>query len=132
MKKNIDLGLLILRVTVSFMMLLHGVAKLNEVSGIKSMLEKNGLPIILSYGVYITEIIAPIMMIIGFRTRLFSAVFTFGALFALFLAHSDQILSLSDKGGWAVELLGLYIFSSLALIFTGGGNYSISCKNNWD
>lgn len=132
MKKNNDLGLLILRLTVGILMLLHGVAKLKGVSGIEGMLSKNGLPTFLAYGVYLTEIVAPILMIIGFRTRLASAAFAFGALFAIALAHFDDIFSLNKNGGWAIELLGLFLFGSIVLFFTGGGKLSVSTLNKWD
>ena len=81
MKRNLDLGLLILRFAVGTLMLLHGIAKLKGVSGIEGMLENSGIPSFLSYGVYITEIIAPLLIIIGYRTRIASIVFVFGALF---------------------------------------------------
>ena len=50
----------------------------------------------MSYGVYFTEIIAPLLIIAGFRTRLSSVVYISGALFALFLVHSNQIFSLNE------------------------------------
>ena len=60
MNKNTDLGLLILRIAVGGLMLQHGIAKLNGVSNIKGMLFATGLPAFSAYGVYITEIVAPI------------------------------------------------------------------------
>ena len=82
MNKNTDLGLLILRIAVGGLMLQHGIAKLNGVSNIKGMLSAAGLPAFSAYGVYITEIVAPVLILIGFRTRLASAVYVSGALFA--------------------------------------------------
>ena len=66
MKNNTDLGLLILRITVAGLMLFHGVAKLSHLDGIKRMLSEVGLPEFIAYGVFITELIAPILMIIGY------------------------------------------------------------------
>ena len=34
--------------------------------------------------------------------------------------------------GWGVELLGLYLFGSAALFFTGGGKYAFSSSSRWD
>lgn len=132
MNKNTDLGLLILRIAIGALMLLHGIAKLKGVSFIEGMLESKGLPAFLAYGVYITEIVAPLLIVIGFRTRLAAAVFAFGALFALFLVHSGDIFTLNQHGGWGVELLGLYLFGAVALFFTGGGKISVSSSNKWD
>jgi putative oxidoreductase len=113
MNKNTDLGLLILRIAVGALMLLHGIAKLNGVSFIEGMIDGVGLPTFLAYGVYITEIVAPLFIIVGYRTRLASIVFAFGILLAMFLVHSGDIFSLNQHGGWGVELLGLYLFGSI-------------------
>jgi len=132
MNKNTDLGLLILRIAVGGLMLLYGIAKLNGVSNIEEMLSAIGLPAFLAYGVYITEIVAPVLVLIGFRTRLASAVYISGALFALFLVHSGDIFTLNQSGGWGVELLGLYLLGATALFFTGGGKIAASSLNKWD
>ena len=132
MNKNTDLGLLILRIAVGALMLLHGIAKLNGVSFIEGMLDGVGLPAFLAYGVYITEIVAPLFIIVGYRTRLASIVFAVGILLAMFLVHSGDIISLNQHGGWGVELLGLYLFGSITLFFSGGGKIAVSSTNKWD
>lgn len=132
MNRNITLGLLILRFSIGGLMLLHGIAKLGHTDAIGGMLSEKGLPAFLSYGVYITEIVAPLLIIIGFRTRLAAAAYVFGTLFALFLAHSSQLFLLNQNGGWELELLGLYTFGGLALFFTGGGKIAASTTNKWD
>ncbi|MFL9831432.1 DoxX family protein [Flavobacterium sp. ST-87] len=132
MTKNTDLGLLILRIATGGLMLLHGIAKIGHTSFIGDMLVDKGLPSLLSYGVYFTEIIAPILILIGFRTRIASIVYVLGALFALFLVHSEQLFLLNENGGWQLELLGLYIAGGITLFFTGGGKIAVSSSNNWD
>ncbi|NRS90415.1 putative oxidoreductase [Flavobacterium sp. 7E] len=132
MKKNTDLGLLILRIAVGLLMLLHGIAKIGHTSFIEEMLIDKGLPAFLSYGVYITELIAPFLILIGFRTRLAAAAYVFGTLFILFLVHANEIFMLNNNGGWQVELLGLYLLGALALFFTGGGKLAASSYNKWD
>ena len=132
MNRNTDLGLLILRIGISLTMLLHGIAKLKGVAHVENLLTNAGLPSVLAYGVYITEIIAPLLILAGFRTRIASGVYIFGVLFALFLVHSGDIFTLNNHGGWGVELLGLYLFGSLTLLFTGSGRFAISSSNRWD
>ncbi|NVK52793.1 MAG: DoxX family protein [Flavobacteriaceae bacterium] len=132
MKKNLNAGLLLIRISVGLLMLFHGIAKLKGVDFIEGLLSEKGLPPFLAYGVYITEIVAPLLILIGYRTRLASIVYLIGILFAIFLVHASDIFTLNNHGGWAIELLGLYLFGSLALFFTGGGSYAISTKNNWD
>ncbi len=129
MKQNIDLGLLIFRLILGFTMLLHGIAKITGgIGGIEHMLGEHGLPGFIGYGVYIGEIVAPLLLIVGFKTRLSAAVFAFNCVVALLLAHAGDIFALGKYGGWAIELLALYIFGSLALAFTGGGKYSLDSK----
>lgn len=133
MKKNNDLGLLVLRMSVGILMLIHGIAKLDGgIRFIISMLESKGIPSFIAYGVLVGEVLAPIAIIIGFRTRISSSILAFNCLVAILLAHQNDILSLSPHGGWAAELIGLYLFGAIALIFTGGGKYAISSHNNWD
>ena len=74
MKKDIDFGLFLLRIIIAGLMLFHGIAKLNSLTAIENMLAEAGLPSIMAYGVYVTELIAPILIIIGFRIRIASLV----------------------------------------------------------
>lgn len=133
MNRNIDLGLLILRLSVGGLMLLHGMSKLfNGVGGIEQMIVASGMPSFLAYGVYVGEIIAPLLIILGVATRLSAVVFIINCLVAMFMVHAADILTLTPQGGWALELLGLYMFGALALVFTGGGNYALSKRYIWD
>lgn len=131
--KNIDLGLLIVRLAVGGLMLIHGISKLRYGIGpIEGMVESAGLPTIFAYGVYIGEFVAPLLIVLGIATRGAALIMFFNCLVATLMAHTGDLLSLSPMGGWAVELLGLYFFGALALIFTGGGKYAISTKYIWD
>jgi len=131
--KNNDLGLLILRLTIGVLMLFHGIAKIiHGIGGIKGLLLSKGLPQVLGYGVYIGEIIIPILLIIGYRTRIASILYAINMLFALFLVHSADIFSVNKTGGWAVELIGLYLLGAVALYFTGAGKYALSTSHKLD
>ncbi|RKD20189.1 DoxX family protein [Pelobium manganitolerans] len=132
MNKNRDLSLLVLRLGVGILMLMHGVAKLKGIGFIEGMLAEKGIPGIVAYGVYITEVIAPLLIIIGYRTRLAAIFLILGAITAMLLVHSADIFQLNQAGGWAVELLGLFITGALSLAISGGGKYALSSKNKWD
>lgn len=132
MKKQLDIGLLLIRIAIAGLMLFHGVAKLGNIDGIMRMLSQNGLPEFMAYGVYITEIVAPILMIIGYRTRLASLAFFLGMLFIIGLAHANDIFLITDKGALKSELILLYSFGALALFFTGAGKIALSKTNVWD
>ena len=127
MSRNQNIGLLILRVSIGFMLLLHGIFKVaNGFSGIKGMLAGMGMPGFFAYGALVGEVVAPLLLIIGLLTRPAAAVVAFNMLVAVAMTHSAAIFSLTPMGGWAIELPMLFFFPAVALIFTGGGKYIIS------
>lgn len=135
MVKNNDLGILILRLSVGLMMIPHGINKIINPSAlmyIQSLLDDKGLPAFISYGVFVSEILAPLFIVLGFRTRLSALVMFVSGIMVLFLAYSDIFFGLTQYGGWLAELPALFMFGALALFFTGGGKYGISNKNQWD
>lgn len=122
-----DAGKLILRVTLGALIVLHGISKLtNGVSGIEGMLQGMGLPAFIAFGAYVGEVLAPILVLIGFYARVGAALIVVNMLFALSLAHSHDLLTLGKSGGWALELQGFFLFTALALAFMGPGRYSIN------
>ena len=133
MQKNQDAALLIIRLAVGIMLLFHGIAKIiNGVGEIQEMLSGKGIPGFIAYGVYIGEIIVPLMLIAGFRTRIASILLTINMLVIIFVAHAADILSISDHGAWKLELQGFYLFCTLALLFAGAGKYAVSTGSKWD
>lgn len=123
---NYNFGTLILRLFVALMMLLHGYAKLKHgISPIEGMLNNNGLPTILVYGVYITEIVAPLLLIIGYKTRFAASLILINMIFAIFLVHVGDISSFTKQGGLVLELQYFYIFTSLSIVLLGAGKFSV-------
>ena len=125
---NDALGKLILRLTVGTLMLFHGIAKImnpGTVDFIGGALSGSGLPSILAYGVYVGEVIAPLMLIVGVYCRYGAIIIVINMLFAIMLMHSGDIFALTEHGGWRLELQGFYLFCSLALVFLGSGRYAI-------
>lgn len=131
--KNFNAGILILRLSIGLLMLLHGIHKLiNGVEGVKNILADKGIPEIFAYGVYLGEFVAPLLIILGFRTRIAALLLISNMLVIIFIAHPEQIFMLTKSGGWKLELQGLFLFGALALFFTGGGAYAVSSKSRWD
>ncbi|MDW3208531.1 MAG: DoxX family protein [Reichenbachiella sp.] len=131
--KNQGLALFIQRVLVGFLLLFHGIA--NFTSGyafIKSVFAGYGLPEFFAYGAFIGEIVAPLLIIAGYRTRLAALVLVFNILVATLLAHAGDIFALNQFGGWAVELQAFYLFGGLAVFFSGAGALAFSKTNYWD
>jgi len=133
MEKKNDLGLLMIRFVIAVPMLLYGVGKLlHGVDFIKVMLANVGIPSFVAYGVYAGEIIAPLLIIVGFRTRIAGLIFAMNCFTIILLSQTKNILCLNEHGGWALELLGIYLVVSMALYFTGAGKFAVSKKSKWD
>ncbi|MBR8656746.1 DoxX family protein [Achromobacter sp. Marseille-Q0513] len=128
MIKSDDTGKLILRLTLGILILLHGLFKLagGGVSGIAGMLSSHGLPGFLAYGAYIGEILAPVLIIVGIYTRLGGLIIAINMVVAILLAHTGQLASLTNNGGWALELQGMFLFTALAIAFMGAGRFSLA------
>lgn len=123
--KNTDLGLLILRVALAVVMLPHGIAKITGGVGfISGLLASYGLPTFLAYGVFLGEIVGPLMLLVGYYSRYGAALIAGNMVVALVLAHANEIFALNGMGVWAIELQALMLFSAVALFFTGPGKYS--------
>src|SRR5262245_33021547 len=100
-----DAGKLLLRLLVAGLMLFHGFHKLvHGPVGTQEDLVAHGLPAVLGYGVYIGELVAPILILVGAWTRLAAFVYSGTIAFATLLVHRGDFISLGPKGGWAAEL----------------------------
>ena len=123
-----ELGKLILRLTVGTLILFHGTYKLlhpESLEGIRKMLAAINLPQALAYGVFLGEVVGPLMVIVGFYSRLGALIIVGNMIFALVLAHRSQLFTLTSTGGWALELQGFYLFSGLAVLFLGSGRLAL-------
>ena len=122
-----DTGKLILRLTLGILILLHGIAKIvNGIGPIEGMVTGVGLPAALAFGVYIGEVLAPVLVILGFYARIGAGVIVINMLFALMLAHSDELTTLGQTGGWALELQGMFLFTAVALMLMGPGRIAVN------
>jgi putative oxidoreductase len=125
-----DEGKLLLRVVLSLMLLFHGISKLSGGIGpIQGMLQGAGLPAIFGYGVYIGEVVAPLLMLVGLFTRAAALIVAVNMIVAVLLAHTAQFFTLNGTGGWALELQGMYFGAALAVALLGAGRYSLGGAN---
>jgi putative oxidoreductase len=126
MPAQVDLAKLLLRVMLGVFMLFHGVAKLvHGIGGIEQMLVAQGLPAFLAWGVYVGEVVAPLMLILGWQTRVAAGLVVVNMLVAIALAHMGDILALSAHGGWRLELQGFFLFTAIAVMLLGGGKFAL-------
>jgi len=122
----LDPARLLLRLTLGALILLHGISKIQGGPGfILDIVDKAGLPSPFGYLVYVGEVIAPILVIIGLWTRLAALVIVINMIVAVLLVHVPQLFTLADSGGWALELQGLYLVVAVCVALLGAGRYSL-------
>ena len=121
MKTNaLHFGLLLLRVGISAAMLTHGYGKFMKVlAGDFSFGDPIGIgPTASLILCAIAEFIAPIFLIVGWKTRWFSLIAVINMLVAFIIAHDGDPFSKKEKSF-------LFLIAFVVLYFTGPGKYSI-------
>jgi putative oxidoreductase len=124
---NPDLGLLVLRLAIAVILLFHGIAKVNNGIGwMEGPLAAVGLPAFVSYGVFVAELLAPALLILGLWTQLAALVVAFDMVMAVVLVLRDKVLAINPAGGgWAIELEALICLGAIALFLAGPGRYRL-------
>lgn len=121
-----DAAKLMLRVTLGALVLLHGVDKImGGIVGIQSLVTSYGLPEFVAYGVYLGEVLGPILIILGLFTRVGAGLIVINMLFTFGLVHVYHFFTLTDHGSWEFELQGMYLFTALALTLLGSGRLAV-------
>jgi putative oxidoreductase len=125
--RNDAAGKLVLRLTVGVLMLFHGVAKLGggSLDFISAQLAGLGLPGFIAWGVFVGEIVAPLLLILGVYARLGGLLAVINMLFAIGLVHMGDLFALTDHGGYRLETQAFYLFGALAVLLLGSGRYAI-------
>jgi putative oxidoreductase len=122
---NQDLGLLLLRISLSGLLLLHGLHKIGSGLGNQmKLLAANGIPGELMYFVYISEVLAPVLLLLGVFTRI-SALSIVITMITIIFVLPVPLLDLDKHGASVIELQLLYLLIPLALFFTGPGRYRL-------
>lgn len=119
-KTTLDFGLLLLRIGFAIGLMTHGYGKFIRIfQGDFKFGDPIGIGstpslILTAFG----EFIAPIFIIIGWKTRLFSIFPAIIMLVAFLIAHDGDPFSRKEKAL-------MYLIAFVALIFTGHGKYAL-------
>jgi putative oxidoreductase len=130
---NKHAALVIARISIGVPMLIYGISKTQKGIGfITEMLAQKGLPPIIGYGVYVGEVVAPILILLGIRTRIAAIVFAINCTTALLLTQTPLVFELNAYGGWAIELLFMYTMIAISVAISGAGKWAICSNTKWD
>lgn len=124
-----DLGKLILRLTVGSLMLLHGVNTLlhaDTLAQLGGVFASLNLPATLAYGLYLGELVAPLMIIFGLCTRLGGLILALYIGFSLWLLpYTGGVSVLLETSHLNLELQVLYLFGAFTIALLGSGRIAI-------
>jgi len=122
-----DLGKLIARLSVSVLLLFHGVYKLlNGIDPIKHMISGHHWPPSLAYGVYLGELLGPVLVTVGLFSRVGGALIVMNMLVAVYLSEMHSLLAVKPGGGYALELEVFYLIGGLCVVLSGAGRFSLA------
>jgi putative oxidoreductase len=121
-----DAGKLVLRTVLGVLILLHGIAKLRFGLGdVATSLAHAGLPAPIGYLVYLGEVVAPLLVILGVWARLGALVIAINMAVALLLGHWGHIFQVEGHGGLLLEVQFMFLSGAIAVALLGPGRYSL-------
>ncbi|WP_299116545.1 DoxX family protein [uncultured Winogradskyella sp.] len=120
MKKNYnDLALLILRLGFGGLMLTHGIPKINRLSDPSGFPDPFGIgsmpTLILAL---IGEVLAPVLIIMGLKTKLAAVPAAITMAVAAFVVHANDPIGTKEKAL-------LFLFAFVVIFLAGPGSFSI-------
>jgi uncharacterized membrane protein YphA (DoxX/SURF4 family) len=121
---NKDLGLLILRVVVGIVFAVHGYMKFMGIAGTIGFFGGLGLPAFMAYVVATVELVGGLSLIVGFGSKVASALLAFTMLVAIVKVHGPKGFSASAGAGGYEYVLTL-LAATLGIFFAGPGKYSV-------
>jgi len=75
--------------------------------------------------VYAGEILAPLFLILGWKSRFWAGVVAVNMAVAIYLTQFKGLFTLGAHGAWGMEVPMFYLLSALAVILLGSGKYAI-------
>jgi putative oxidoreductase len=90
------------------------------------MMIVQGLPRSIAYGVYMGEVVAPLLLILGWKSRWWAGVIVINMAVAIYLVQLKSFFALGTHGSWALETPMFFLLGALAISFLGSGKYALS------
>ena len=122
-----DIGKLILRITTAGLILFHGTAKLmHGVSFIGAALAAAHVPSVVAYGVYLGEVVGPILIILGLWTRVGSLLVIANMIVAIALEAYRNTFVIQRTGAWGLESEAFYLLTAVVIFLIGPGRLTVA------
>ena len=116
---------LIARISISILFLLNGIFKIYNYEGTVGWMESFGLPGILIFPAIILEIVGPILIIIGYQTRIAAAALSLFCISTAIIFHND----FSDQMQLTAFLKNIALAGGfLFLVVNGAKGYCLDKK----
>ena len=116
---------LIARISISILFLLNGIFKINNYEGTVGWMESFGMPGILIFPAIILEIVGPILIIIGYQTRIAAAALSLFCIATAIIFHND----FSDQMQLTAFLKNIALAGGfLFLVVNGAKGYCLDKK----
>ncbi len=129
-----DIAKLFIRLITGWVLLPYGIDYIKDgLDFVFGVMKDNGLPAFLAYGVLIGEVVGPVLVLIGWKSRIGGALIAFTMFLSILLAHRDIAFEYNEFGGWNIALNAMLTVGGLAIFFGGAGKYSVSRGvGKWD
>jgi putative oxidoreductase len=123
--KEVNLVISIFRVLIGVLLIIYGIDKVMHSIFIRDVLKDAGLPTFSAYICIAVGFIAPIFIIIGYKTRLAAIAILCNCLYLMSVIRINDLLELYEQGRWAMTILVVFLICTTLLIISGGGKYAI-------
>lgn len=128
-----DLGALLARVVVSFLLLFHGAEFLRGDRKIFEIVKANRLPEFIAYCAVLGEVVAPICAILGIYTRLAGLTMAFFIFMGVVLFHRDHLFMLSERrDAYYLETQLFFLAGGLVVALLGQGRFGLGIGGVWN
>jgi putative oxidoreductase len=107
-------------------MLFYGIYKLQHgIGAVKDIVRGHGLPEVIAYAVYLGEVAAPVLVVLGIFTRVAAGVMAIDMLAAILLAGMANIFKTGAYGAYALEIEAFFLLNAVVVLLLGPGKLAL-------
>lgn len=134
MSTNDDLGKLIVRLTSSLLLFVHGYSFLMGDRALLARVQSYDLPEAVGWaGALLGEVLAPILVALGVYSRIGALFMMAFMITAIGMSHMDHIFAFAPRGGGLfIELQLFFLLTALAVFVQGAGRIGLNIGGRWN